>query len=114
LLVRTLTIGGCPRVLPDANLSVWQAGKAWNRDYPALSAELVSPRLYCWVMTDKCPICGSSNHLREIIYGMPDGPFDESQFVSGGCCLSESDPMATCINCGWEGEFVNSLETLGF
>jgi hypothetical protein len=63
-------------------------------------------------MTKKCPSCGESAYLREVIYGLPDGPPNESKYVTGGCCISESDPMTICINCGWEGDFINNLETL--
>lgn len=45
---------------------------------------------------------------------MPDGPLDDSKYVTGGCCLSESDPMTTCIECGWEGDFKNHSELFEF
>ena len=47
--------------------------------------------------------------MREIFYGLPDGPFDESELVSGGCCISDNDPTLRCIDCGWEGEFINNI-----
>jgi hypothetical protein len=64
-------------------------------------------------MTKNCPSCGEVASLREVIYGLPDGPPEESKYAIGGCCISESDPMTICINCGWEGDFINHLETLG-
>ena len=64
-------------------------------------------------MIKTCPSCGEAGSLREVIYGMPDGPLDESKYLTGGCCISESDPMTSCINCGWEGDFINHLQTLG-
>ncbi len=44
-----------------------------------------------------CPTCNSSKGLREIIYGMPDGPVDEARYAIGGCCVSEDDPTLKCI-----------------
>ena len=55
-----------------------------------------------------CPTCNSSKGLREIIYGMPDGPVDEARYAIGGCCVSDDDPTLKCIECGWKGEFKNS------
>jgi len=55
-----------------------------------------------------CPSCNSSDGLREIIYGMPDGPINEDKFAIGGCCVSEDDPTLKCIECGWKGENVNN------
>ena len=60
-------------------------------------------------MRKTCPHCDDSAGIREIIYGMPDGPYDESKFVSGGCCISENDPTLRCIDCGWEGEYRNNM-----
>jgi len=48
----------------------------------------------------KCPGCGSTSGLRKIIYGMPDGPVDESKYLIGGCCISGIDPTHECIECG--------------
>ncbi len=64
-------------------------------------------------MTKTCPSCGEAESLREMIYGMPDGPPDTNKYVIGGCCISDSDPITFCINCGWKGDFINHLETLG-
>ena len=60
-----------------------------------------------------CPTCNSSSGLREIIYGMPDGPVDEEMYAIGGCCVSDNDPTLKCINCGWKGENVNNAPGLG-
>ena len=60
-----------------------------------------------------CPTCNSSNGLREIIYGMPDGPVDEGRYAIGGCCVSDDDPTLKCIECGWKGENVNKALGLG-
>jgi DNA-directed RNA polymerase subunit M/transcription elongation factor TFIIS len=56
-----------------------------------------------------CPNCGSNKAVREILYGLPEGPVDESKYAIGGCCVSESDPSLRCTTCGWEGEFKNQL-----
>ncbi len=61
----------------------------------------------------KCPSCHSSDSIREVIYGLPDSEPENSRFVVGGCCISEKDPTLTCLNCGWEGEFINNIEVLG-
>jgi hypothetical protein len=60
----------------------------------------------------QCPECGSQTGLREIIYGLPDKPFDDELYETGGCCISEKDPTRMCRECGWEGEFINNLEDL--
>jgi hypothetical protein len=60
----------------------------------------------------KCPTCSSSNSLREIVYGMPSSEIDETKFVIGGCCVSDSDPTVRCNACGWEGEFKNHISNL--
>ena len=57
----------------------------------------------------KCPNCGSNKDVREILYGLPEGPVDESKYEIGGCCISESDPSLRCISCGWEGEFKSPI-----
>ena len=48
----------------------------------------------------KCPGCGSTTGLRKYIYGMPDGPVDESKYLIGGCCITGNDPTHECIECG--------------
>jgi hypothetical protein len=55
-----------------------------------------------------CPQCYSEVGLREISYGLPDGPLDENKYAIGGCCISDNDPTVKCIECGWEGENVNN------
>ena len=60
-----------------------------------------------------CPTCNSPDGLREIIYGMPDGPVDEDRYAIGGCCVSDDDPTLKCIVCGWKGENVNNAPGLG-
>lgn len=58
---------------------------------------------------NKCPICRTHKNLREVVYGLPEGPLDEEKYAIGGCCISESDPSLICIECGWEGHYVNNL-----
>lgn len=60
-----------------------------------------------------CPDCSSSTGLREIVYGLPDGPIAEEKYVVGGCCVTDNDPTLKCIECGWEGENVNNAPGLG-
>ena len=59
----------------------------------------------------KCPNCGSGKATKEVIYGLPDGPLDESRFFTGGCCVSEKDPTRICLDCGSEWDFVNNVES---
>lgn len=59
-----------------------------------------------------CPECHETSSIREVIYGLPESPLDETRYATGGCCISEKDPTATCLNCGWEGAFVNNIATL--
>ena len=60
-----------------------------------------------------CPTCNSSSGLREIIYGMPDGPVDEEMYAIGGCCVSDNVPTLKCVDCGWKGDNVNNAPGLG-
>lgn len=60
-----------------------------------------------------CPTCNSSSGLREIIYGMPDGPVGEEIYAIGGGCVSDNDPTLKCVDCGWKGENVNNAPGLG-
>ena len=53
--------------------------------------------------TQDCPRCGGKNGLREILYGLPDGPPDPMVYRLGGCCLSDDDPELICVSCGWQG-----------
>lgn len=56
-----------------------------------------------------CPKCGSYNGLREILYGLPEGPVDEEVYSIGGCCITDKDPTLRCVECSWEGEYRNNL-----
>ena len=56
-----------------------------------------------------CPLCKSKTGIREIFYGLPDGPVDENKYATGGCCISDDDPTVKCIECGWEGEFIDTM-----
>ena len=60
-------------------------------------------------MSSACPICNSALGLREIIYGLPAEPVDKTKYELGGCCISDNDPTLRCIECGWEGEYINNL-----
>jgi len=42
----------------------------------------------------------SSDSWREVICGLPESPLDEKSYATGGCCISEKDPTAICLNCG--------------
>ena len=46
-----------------------------------------------------CPACNTEGSLRKILWGMPDGPVDESTYVIGGCIIS--DEYYECIECGF-------------
>jgi len=61
-------------------------------------------------MEKRCPECDSSEGMRSVLYGLPDGPPDESEVVLGGCCFEESDPEDVCIDCGWRGTLSNSQQ----
>ena len=60
-----------------------------------------------------CPECRELRSIREVIYGLVDSSLNESRYAIGGCCISENDPKVVCINCGWEGGFINNIATLG-
>lgn len=55
---------------------------------------------------NNCPDCKSEGTVREIIWGMPAGPVDESKYVVGGFCVSPdgNDPTHECIKCGWQNK----------
>ena len=64
--------------------------------------------------TTSCPRCSSRSGLREIFYGLLDGPVDEKKvdekkYEIGGCCISDNDPTVKCIECGWKGEYVDNM-----
>ena len=46
-----------------------------------------------------CPVCKSTEGVREFIYGMPDGEPDESRFIIGGCLDFENGPDYRCVTC---------------
>lgn len=49
------------------------------------------------------PDCGScSNKTTPILYGMPGEDFNFEKFESGGCIVSDSDPVWVCRKCGWQ------------
>ena len=49
--------------------------------------------------TTSCPQCSSKSGLREIFYGLPDGPVDEKKYAIGGCCISDNDPTVKKAVC---------------
>ena len=55
-----------------------------------------------FLMNQNCPSCKSGTGLREILYGEPAHPVDESKYVTGGCCVWEGMPLYKCIECNWE------------
>ena len=59
-----------------------------------------------------CPRCSSQSGLRDILYGLPDGPVDEEKYSIGGCCVTDNDPTLKCIECGWKGENVDHIQKL--
>ena len=60
-------------------------------------------------MVKTCPECKSKSGIRKVMYGLPSGSRDEQKYVLGGCCVSDNDPTRKCIECGWEGEYVNNM-----
>ena len=54
-------------------------------------------------MSESCPTCDSETGLREILYGLPAEPVDESKYSIGGCLITGNDPIISCIECGWRG-----------
>ena len=44
-----------------------------------------------------CNKCKSSIFMREVIYGLPEFPFDERKYVLGGCI--PGGPKWQCIIC---------------
>mgnify|MGYP000045825814 CR=1 FL=1 len=53
-------------------------------------------------MKKKCPICNSSEHVRIIQWGMPDGEPDPSKYVVGGCIIPDDEPDYICLFCETE------------
>lgn len=64
-------------------------------------------------MREICPKCGSSAGFPELIYGLPDKPEEDAKVVLGGCCITGQDPTSTCIECGWEGDYVDLARIFG-
>ena len=50
-------------------------------------------------MRKKCPTCGSSDDVREYLYGMPSEEPDPAKYVVGGCLVWEDMPDYKCISC---------------
>lgn len=50
-----------------------------------------------------CPGCGAKKTTREITYGYPAGPEDDTKFANGGCCPLIDAAEITCRECGWSG-----------
>jgi hypothetical protein len=46
-----------------------------------------------------CPICKSSEGVREYLYGMPIEEPDETKYVVGGCVIYDDMPDLKCITC---------------
>ena len=65
-------------------------------------------------MKTSCPSCLSEIGLRRIIHGMPNEPVDEHKFTLAGCCLSDLNPMSTCVQCMREGDYVTDQAILDF
>jgi hypothetical protein len=47
----------------------------------------------------KCPLCKTTEAVREYIYGLPEAEPDESKYILGGCLISEDMPDYNCLNC---------------
>ncbi len=62
-------------------------------------------------MPKTCPDCGTSEGIREAIYGMPDFEPDEAKYFITGC-TSEGGKYV-CINCKWgiEDTDINVIDT---
>lgn len=54
-------------------------------------------------MKKSCPSCESESGLREILYGMPEFPVDETKYYVGGCTIIPNSPNWLCLECGWTG-----------
>jgi rubredoxin len=53
-------------------------------------------------MTTTCPVCSTSENVREILYGMPAEEPDRSIHITGGCLVETDQPTHRCLMCGWE------------
>ena len=61
-------------------------------------------------MKESCPNCDSRTGLREILYGMPAEPIDETKYEIGGCVISPFQPTWACIECSWRGWELNNTD----
>ena len=52
-------------------------------------------------MLPSCPNCLDSSSVREILYGLPEEPVDESKYSIGGCLVWEGMPLFRCSKCNW-------------
>ena len=50
-----------------------------------------------------CPKCNAKGEIREILYGLPAGDYNEEKFVLGGCDISDDNPEIKCVGCEWLG-----------
>jgi len=50
-----------------------------------------------------CPGCGAKKTIREISYGYPAGPGDDTKFANGGCCPLLDGAEISCRECDWRG-----------
>jgi hypothetical protein len=47
----------------------------------------------------KCPLCKTTEAVREYIYGLPESEPDESKYILGGCLIFENMPDYKCLKC---------------
>jgi hypothetical protein len=47
----------------------------------------------------ECPVCKTSEGIREYIYGLPIEEPDESKYIFGGCLVFEDMPDYKCLKC---------------
>jgi hypothetical protein len=59
-------------------------------------------------MKESCPSCDSTEGIREILYGMPEFPVDETKYYIKGCCVVPNSPTWLCLECGWAGWSLNN------
>lgn len=60
-----------------------------------------------------CPNCGTVEHVKEVVYGLPSGDdFEDSEMVLGGCLIFEGQPSFVCVKCGWDDSSEIFKETL--
>jgi len=48
---------------------------------------------------NECPVCKSTEGVREYLYGMPSEEPDHAKYVIGGCLVSDDMPDYKCITC---------------